>query len=260
MGNELIKQIVKVGNGAGVILPKDWYGGRAKIELLEKPLDIKKDILEILDSYLNNVLGIYIVGSYARGQQKEHSDVDVLVITSNINKKINKGKYEIILVSKENIENALKKNVLPILPMLKESRAILNKDLISEYAKTPLTKRNMKWHIETTKSAMKVNESFIEDYIKKKKNCGDEISYSLILRLREVYIIDCMIKGKMWGSKEFLNLIKNISGSLIAYEGYLRVKRNLKRKEKLPVSEAEKLKNYIFLKIREHEEWLIKRK
>ena len=32
---KLIKQIVKVGNSAGVILPKEWYGGKARVEFIE---------------------------------------------------------------------------------------------------------------------------------------------------------------------------------------------------------------------------------
>ena len=76
---ELIKPIVKFGNSAGVILPREWLNGKAKIELVEKPLNINKDILEILEPYFNDIQGIYLVGSYARGEQTQESDIDVLV-------------------------------------------------------------------------------------------------------------------------------------------------------------------------------------
>lgn len=256
---ELIRQIVKVGNGAGVVLPRQWYGGKARIELLEKPLDIKKDILEILDSYMENVMGIYLAGSYARGQQKDDSDVDVLVVTYNINKKITKGKYEILLISRDNLKNTLKNNVLPILPMLRESKVILNKDLISEYAKTLLTKQNMKWHIETTKSAMKIAESSISISKEGNENCGDEVSYSLTLRLREIYIVNCLIKNKLWSNKELISLMKKICGSDKAYNGYLRVKKNIKSREELPIEEANKLMIYISNEIKNQEKWLTKK-
>lgn len=259
MKQELIRNIVKVGNGAGVVLPKGWYGGKAKVELLEEPLEIKKDILEILDNYLENVLGIYLVGSYARGQQKEHSDVDVLVITSDINKKINKGKYEILLISKDNVENSLKNNILPILPMLRESKVILNKDLILEYAKTPLNRRNMKWHIETTKSAMNIIKSSISLCKEIGEDCGYDVIYSLILRLREVYIVDCLIKDKLWGTNEFISLTRKISGSSDVYARYINVKRNKNSKDILSADIAEKIIVYILERIRIQEKWQTKK-
>ena len=51
------------------------------------------------------------------------------------------------------------------------------------------------------------------------------------------------------------SLIKKISGSLKAYEGYLRVKDDGPEREELPILEAEKLYDYILKKIKEHEKW-----
>src|SRR3989344_7101847 len=112
---ELIKQIVKVGNSAGVLLPREWLNGKARVELISRPLDIKKEILEILDEYLRDIRGIYLVGSYARGEQEKDSDVDILAVTNNTNKRIKKGKYEITLISEDNLDKTLKNNILPIL-------------------------------------------------------------------------------------------------------------------------------------------------
>ena len=75
-----VKKIVKVGNSAGVVLPREWYGGEARVELIKRPMNIQEDVLKILRPHLPNILGIYIVGSYARGEQTSESDVDILVI------------------------------------------------------------------------------------------------------------------------------------------------------------------------------------
>lgn len=253
---ELIKKIVRVGNSAGVILPKEWYGGEAKIELIEKPIDIKKDLFEILIPYLEDIIGIYIVGSYARNEQTADSDIDVVVITNNTKKRIEKGKYEIILISKDSVEKQLENNILPLLPMLKEASPLINAKLLEDYKKTKLTRRNLRFHIETTKSAMKVIEASLKLADKMKIKEGDGSAYSLILRLRGVYILDCLKNGKKWSKKEFLSLIKKISGSLNAYQGYLRVKENKKARDELPVEEAQKLHNYIIKKIRQQEVWI----
>ena len=253
----IIPPVIKVGNSAGVLVPRNWLNGSAKVELVSKPLDIKKDIFNILEPFLSDIVGIYLIGSHARGEANERSDVDLLVITEKENKNITNGKYSIILISKDNVERNLDENILPILPMLKEAKPILNSKLIEKYKKTELTRKNLNFYIETGKSAMKMNKGFIElANDEGSKLLDDDISYSLILRLRSSYIIDCLIKNKKWTNKEFLNLIKKITGSLISYEGYLRKKDDKPLKEELPVADAERLHDYILKKIKEHEKWV----
>ena len=90
---ELVKNTIRVGNSAGVLLPREWLGSQVRVIL--EPLNLDKEIVEILmrAKILGDVLGAYIVGSYARGEQTIESDIDVLVITGSINKKIKIGKY-----------------------------------------------------------------------------------------------------------------------------------------------------------------------
>ncbi len=258
MEQELIKPIIRVGNSAGVLLPKKWIHGMARIKLIAKPINIKKDILEILESYLKEIMGIYLIGSYARGEQTERSDVDVLVVTNRKSDRIKKGKYDILLITKEDINDALKNNALPILPMLKEAKALLNSKLLDEYKeKIKLSKKNLQWYLSITKSAIKLNKaSIIVDKERDSRNCSDAVSYSLILNLRSTYIIDSIKKKQKWSNKGLLSLIKKISGSREAYGGYLRVKNDEKARESFPIEEAEKLLQYLSKKLKEHEKWV----
>lgn len=254
---EIIKNTVKIGNSAGVLLPKKYLNSEVKIIL--EPLNIEKDILKILleEKVLADLLGVYLVGSHARKEQNIESDVDILVITSNTDKKISKEKYEIICISKKELENQLNKNILPLLPMIREAKTIINKELIKNYIHYPLTKKNLKWHIDTTESAMKFAEKTLQ--VSKElneKTISDDIVYSLILRLRTLYIINCIKKNKNPTKKEFLKLVKTISGSLKSYEGYLRSKSSQKTREELPIEEAGKIINYINKNIKFIEKWL----
>lgn len=260
MKQEIIKPIVRVGNSAGVLLPKEWLNGMARVELVKRPIAIKQDILEIIHDYLGDVIGIYLTGSYARGEESERSDVDVLVITGKTNKHIRSGKYNIILITKNNAEIALRDNILPLLPMLREAKAIINQDLLNELARAPLTKRNLSYYVETTKSAISINKSLIELDKSSKLYCSDSIAYSLILRLRSSYIVDCLIKNKRYSNAEFIKIARDISGSNEAYNGYLRVKDKKREKEILPTKEAERIYVYLEEGIKKHEKWLIKTK
>ncbi len=250
---ETIKPIVKIGNSAGVILPREWLHGKARIELIKKPLDWKKDIFEILGSYLEDIIGIYLVGSYARGEETARSDLDVLVISNKTKEKIEKGKYSIIITTKEDMERVLENNAFLILPMLKEAKAFVNSAFIEKYKKTELTKKNLKGYIQLIQSALRINKQFIKLENKNGK-VGDAVAYSLILNLRNTYILDCLRKNRLWSNKELRGMIKEIAGSLGAYDGYVRMKENKPSQEGLPVSEAEKLYNYILKKI--EEQWL----
>jgi len=257
---ELIKKAVKVGNSAGVILPKEFLNLNVKVVL--QPLNIGGDIIKILSErgLLKNVIGVYLVGSYARKEESVESDIDVLVITDNINDHIEKEKYDLMLVSKDLVDEKMQKNIFPLLPMMIEAKPIINQELLKEYIKTPLSWKNIQWHIDTTKSAMKMVKAYIELAEATDKNVHDVASYSLILRLRTIYLVNCLKSGKKWSKKEFLKIIKKITGSLKAYEGYLHRKNKTKEGNTLPIDEAIKLMDHNNKKIREIEKCLKKRK
>ena len=260
MEQELIKDVVKVGNSAGIILPKNWLNGKAHVKLIKKPLNLKQDILKILESYLEDVLGIYIVGSYAREEQTKKSDVDVLVITEKENKRIIEEKYDILLISEDKLKETLNKNVLPLLPMIKEAKPIINPSLLKNYVETPLTNKNLKFHIDLSKSAMKMQKTAIELAEMQNENMSDNIMYSLILRLRQTYIVDCLIKNKKQNKNDFLKLVRQLTGSEKTYEAYIRSKNDEKRQEMIPIIEAKKIYDYLKKKIIKQEKWAKRRK
>ncbi|MBT3405316.1 hypothetical protein HN832_00495 [archaeon] len=256
---KLIKPIVKVGNSAGVILPKKWLHHEAKIEIIVKT----PNILEILQQEkipLEKVKGIYLVGSYARGEQTKESDYDVLVITKDLNSKLQKSNSEIILISEENLKESLNTNILPLLPMLKESKPILNSSLIDPYKKIPLTFKNLKWHLETTKSAIKIMEQTLDLNKGISEQISSSIAYSLILRLRESYIVDCLIKNKKQSNKKLVLLIKKLTGSVEIYNKYKLIKLNKKVKDTILIKHVDSLLDYIKNKINEQEKWLKEKK
>src|SRR3989304_441232 len=192
---EIIKPIIRVGNSAGVLVPKEWINGSARVELIVKPLNIRKDILEILNPYLEDIIGIYLIGSYARGEQIEKSDVDVLVITQKISKRIKKEKYDILLITKNEINYTLKNNALPLMPMLMEAKAIINEEYLKSIKNQKISRRNIKWNMDMIKSALNINKKLIELKKDYSEYVGDSVAYSLILNLRSLYIIKCIKKG-----------------------------------------------------------------
>jgi len=256
MKQELVKPIVRVGNSAGVLLPKEWLNGQAKIILVENPLNVQSDSLKILSPYLEDIIGIYLVGSYARDEQTPRSDIDIIAITKSINKHIKKGKYDIILIEIEALKNSLKENALPILPMLKEAKPLMNASALDEYKKAEITSKNLRFHIETTQSCLNVVQQTIELAELEDSKISGNLVYSLILRLREVYIIDSLIKQEIPSTKGIIKLIRKLTGSVNSYDIYLNVKNGKTEKRSIDINEAKIIYNYISDKLSKQIKWI----
>ena len=246
------------GNGAHIFVPKEWINEELLIVRMYSQKNIKHEILDIISEYLDEVLGVYLIGSYARNEEREDSDIDVLVITSKLGKRIKQGKYDILFISKDTVERQLKTNILPILPMIKEAKSLINSELIENYKNGKITEKNLSFHIETTKSAMAIVKTFLES----SKLVSDGVIYSLILRLRGVYIVDCLIRGKIFNNQDFIKLIEKITRSegLEAYKAYIRSKNEEKEKEVVKVDDAKNIYSYVLKKIEEQEAWVKGRK
>jgi len=97
--NQIIKNSIPWGNSAGVIIPKKWLGKQVKITLIDRTTEIKKEVFKIIDPYLEDIIGIYITGSYARGEQTKESDIDIIVISNNTKKNNNLRQVQYLHIS-----------------------------------------------------------------------------------------------------------------------------------------------------------------
>jgi len=250
MENEIIKKAFKLGNSAGVLLPIEWKDKKVAIKLIDK--SISKEILEILDEkdLLKNTIGIFLSGSYARGEETEFSDIDVLIITDSINKQIKIGRYEIIFISNDKFEKSFMKS-LYLVSLINEAKVILNNDLLNDY-KSKIKRISIRNHIDEIKSITKINEKSVELDEELGEKVPDETLYSVVLRLRELYLIECLKSGKNPTKKEFINLMKKFA-SEESYNAYLRIKNDLKSKKVISVEEARALIGEIKKRLRELE-------
>ncbi len=232
---ELIKQAFKLGNSAGVLLPVAWQNRKVAVKLVER--SINQEIIEILEErdILKNVIGIYLTGSYARGEETEESDIDILVITDEIDKQLKIGKYEIIMVSREKFEKLVLKS-LYYASLLFEAKTIINNFYLILY-RDKIKNLTIKNNLDIIKSITNINELNIKIDEELEEKVEDGTVYSLVLRLRELYIIDCLRNDKLQTKKEFLAIIKKIA-SEECYNAYLRIKNDARPKKVILTQEA----------------------
>jgi predicted nucleotidyltransferase len=229
----LIKQTRELGTSAGVLLPRKWLNKQVVVTLhFPSKEDIALDIFKILlERGLNEeAKGIYLYGSYARQEQDFGSDIDILVITHNVDKLIKQENYEILLVSEKSFLKNLPKS-LNYLSFLAEAKVILNKVLIKKYSAEKI-KLNTKDNLKEIERVIKINREGLLACKESKQKIPEGIIYSIVLRLRELYLIKCLFSGREYHKNDF---IKNVGGKV--YSAYARVKNNEKEKNNIEYEE-----------------------
>ena len=70
--SEFYRRAVKVGNSAGVLLPKSVLGSEVIVKVIKPAVNIKKDIMKLLDNMLEEVRGIYVL---TETEKKENQNI-----------------------------------------------------------------------------------------------------------------------------------------------------------------------------------------
>ena|SRR3989344_4202281 len=239
---QIKKKVVCFGNGSIVYTPKEWIGREVIITLPQ--LSLKEEILDLLKLHLENIQGIYLYGSYARNEQENDSDADVLVV-SDKKFSVKKAGYDINVHSLENLKKILVNNPLYSL-ILKEAKIILNKSLLDEL-KNIDSRRDFSFVLETTRGVLEINKDFID--MEKDDFDNSAVIYSLVLRLRGLYMIDCILKNKLYSNKDFKNFVmkKGVKNFNILYRAY-RSERDNRRVGKIKISKDDVNRLYSLVK------------
>lgn len=241
---ERTKNVIRWGNGGGILLPKKWIGKEVQIILIDRTPQIKKEVFDILDSYLEDIIGIYLVGSYARNEQDKSSDIDIIAVSNSTNKEISSGKYHISIYSLENIKKTLQDNPIMIYPRLKEAKILLNKEILEQLNSIQISKNKFKEFIKDIKRIIKINEEIINlDKIEGENLQSINIIYSLLLRLRAVFLIKTILKKKKYSNESFIKWMKENIGDDFnkVYSIYKSIKDNHKLKINIKLNTADKL-------------------
>ena len=121
------RRTIKFGNSAGVLLPKALLDADVRVTVINRPRNIKKDVIAILTPILEQILGIYLISA-------EKDKVEILTISTKINKHIEKGCYVIDISPLQHIKNSLKEKP-EIKEKLSKAKTIINKKLILDLKK-----------------------------------------------------------------------------------------------------------------------------
>lgn len=198
---KITKTVQESGNGGHIYLPKELIGKQVLVVQITRTVkDIKREILQILEPHLEHIIGVYLYGSYSRGEQKSTSDIDILVVTDKKLKiKEKMGDYEITSTTIEEIKKSLEHNAVIVLSIIKEAIAVLNGKLLKTFSNYKLNRKNTKWYLNSTKSSLNIIDNLMQDRL---KSSIPNITYPLMTRLRGLYLIKCLNNNKEYSNKK----------------------------------------------------------
>ena len=245
----IVKKVIEIGNGAAVYVPKEYSGKEVIVVLPEGIHEIKKRILSSLIEFMPNIIGVYLYGSYARHEQTTNSDIDILIITKEKDENIKNTLEDIDLrvVPIQAIKKSIKNYPLLIMPILKESITLLNPLLLEVLRNSKIDIKKFKWNFDDVKRIIKIIEKFIEI---DDKDISPSHIYSLIMRLRVCYLIECLLKNKKFTNNAIEKLLLNYGLKKEVIDRFFYVYRTIRENEepKIKVEKDEILDLINFIK------------
>jgi len=244
---QLMRRASLVGNGAHIFVPKEWAG--QQVILIRRPEKSPRErIIETLEPYLDKIAGAYLFGSYARGEETEESDIDLFLIT-NEKLKLKAEGFEIVCIEKNKFAEALKIAPIIVYSMLQEAKPIINAGLLAELRKRYKPKKeDFSEFLRESKRIIKINEEILQEDLGKECTKNGAVAYSLILRLRGVFIIKCLLAGRLYSYKSFREWVngnvKKIGFDSI-YRAYLASKSETDREVKIKIADLSKLLSFL---------------
>src|SRR3989344_4449240 len=245
---QLVRRVRAFGNGAHISVPRDWI--EQEVILIKKPKKtVKERIVAVIGPHLENILGVYIYGSYSRGEENQDSDIDLLVITNQKIKIKAKG-LEIHCIEESKFDKIIKLEPLIIYSMLSEAKVIINPKLLEELREKYKPKiSDFKEFIESSRRMINISKELLEAYKSESDYSSNAaVPYSLVLRLRGIFILNSLLKNKNYSHKEFKEWIKKnlpeIEFSKI-YEAYLNSKNKKETKIKVKTDDLVKLLEFL---------------
>lgn len=246
--DEVVKQVVPFGNGSIVYTPKKWVGQTVKVILEAEPIDVNESVMQSLRPFLPHVGGIFLYGSFARGEQTPDSDIDVLVVADKKFELIKKGRFDFTVIDANTLKRELKgRDPFYFYSILQEAKPILNEGLLLQLQKIKINRLDFKWLLQEAESALKIVEQFLQlDKLQERKELDSTaIVYSMILRMRRLFMVQCILKNEKHSNREFKSALnkKGISKELVArfYEIYNAERNEKKAKASVGIREAEML-------------------
>ncbi len=206
---QIRRKVARSGNGGAVWVPRDWLGEEIIVTRIEsQKLSLEEELIKILLPYLKDISGVFLYGSYARKEETQNSDIDILVIAKNKLKIENTKRFDINFIEVKKIKEAVQKNPF-IYAIINEAKPIINSYLLEDLKQNKKDFKDfIKWFKETTYDSINIANEFIGlDKLESNYLDSYNVVYSLILRLKGIFLIKLVLEDKEFSNLSFKRFI-----------------------------------------------------
>ena len=192
----MLKDVKKYGNSGGVYLPAEWVGGQVRVELVRKPVDLRADLAKI---DLEHAISAIIYGSYARGDREGDSDIDIILVTDDHGTDIPpeiRQRYDVRTMTEKQMRDSMANDPIFHKSIKDSSIAIINHGFLKELANIELNHDPIEYRIDLAESSLALTKSILDGY-----EGSEELVYPLIMRLKEMIILECLFSDKKYTTK-----------------------------------------------------------
>lgn len=202
---QVVKTVVKSGNGGAVWVPKDWLGEEVVVTLPERPKrSFRERIICMLEPHLKDVAAVAVYGSYARNEQERGSDIDVLVVTGKTGLKFREKGMDIISLTLNQLKAAIEKYPAIYYQIVQEAEPLINASVFDSLKNVKISNENFKQYLNETEEHLESSRELLElDKIDSVYVKSYSVLYSAILRLRVLFIMKCIMANEQFSNKKF---------------------------------------------------------
>ncbi len=234
----ITKMVKKYGNSGGVYVPSSWVGGKVKVELVDEPFSVNNIFNKIV---MKHVVSVILYGSYARKEAAKDSDIDIILIRDEdaeiaIPDEL-KQKYDIQIKTTEEARNAMAHDPIFYKLIKDESIALINHQFLDNLRKVKLKPGGIKVRIGLAESSLNIIREIFS-------LGGDDILYPLIMRIKEMLVLECLLYNKKYFTVLLRNDILSCGLSQKEFFGVMNIykaARNNKKQEKYAANDAKRL-------------------
>ncbi|MFA5992927.1 MAG: hypothetical protein WC796_04435 [Candidatus Pacearchaeota archaeon] len=124
---QFLRRTIRVGNSAGVLLPKSLLGSEVIVRVINPPLNVNRDVIKIMTPFLEDLVGIFLIEQTAK-------KAEILAVSTTLAKTFESGNYKIDIVPILLLRKSIKEKSLTR-EKIRKAKTILNKRLLNDLKK-----------------------------------------------------------------------------------------------------------------------------
>jgi predicted nucleotidyltransferase len=176
---KMVKKVIPSGNAGGVYVPKKWINQYVVVSLFRA----EDYVMDAFKPFMDEIKGIYMHGSHARGDSSPESDINVLVVAEKDIPYQRKPGLNAEIILLENLSRYASDSPVDYYCMVNEAVPLADSGLLEDMRRYSLSEEKIRKVLDDSIRSVKMLDHLVLE--------GDYPAaiYSLIYRLRSLYVV-----------------------------------------------------------------------